>query len=263
MRNNLRAITLLVLALAVFSTNAHAQQDDALRTNEFCLIKREFIPPLWCDKVEAWLLCLREYPVLISTETRYIPVFPVYSECCFKNQRHRAVDVLERASNALDALLHEEHLEVLFPPVNGNFRGSSIWTVPADRRAEHPGLVFRIDEKDVDHFGSYVSHPPVSVERRTEYVARYVMEIFSVMRTLFLKLSDPSDSGVVENYPEVKILKRIWLDARQHVENELKVPADKSAERVRHRDIQEAIDMLSESQRLRLLGIALMIPVKR
>ena len=253
MRNKLIILMPLLLVLSVFLTTTYAQQVDALQAKEFRL-EQKTITLASGREVDDWFLCLNGYRVLISGQKRYIPVFPVYTESFFKSKRDRAVDVLERASNALDALLHGETLRVLPPPENGNFRGSSIWTEPADLDVEHPGLVFRIDENDQTRFGRLAQNP--------EHVAGYVKNIFDVMRTLFIIHTDPSKLPALMDYPEVKILKRIWLDARQHAEKIRNVPADRSAEEVNHKDIQEAIDMLSESQRLRLLGIALLVPAE-
>ena len=258
MKNKLLAATLLLVLLSLFSNTARAQLKDAVQTKEFRLEQKT--KTLTSGRVvDYWFLCLNEYRVLISGQKRYIPVFPVYTEACFKTKRDRAVDTLERAVNALDSLSHGEQLMVMPPPKNGNFSGSSIWSMPdnqakhPDDPCEHPALVFRIDENDQPYFGPRVQNP--------QQAAVYVRNIFDVMRTLFITHSDPSKLLAMD-YPEVKILKRIWLDARQHAEKIRNIAADRSAEEVNHEDIQEAIDMLSESQRLRLLGIALLVPPK-
>ena len=239
----------LVCGVTIFCNHVYAQHLDAFTSKEFRLQQRSFSHPSG-RQISLWMLCLNGYSVMISGQKRYIPVFPIYSPSCFDSSRERAIDVLERASNALDCMLHGETLEIFPAPTNGNFLGSAIWTMPKTD-IEHPGLVFRIDEADVSHFGFRANG--------TEDVARYVKNIFQVMRTLFIRHSNPSSSPTMI-YPDVKILKRIWLDARQHAEKIRGVSPEKSAEAVTQGDIQEAIDMLSESQRLRLLGIALVIP---
>lgn len=245
-------LMVVVGALLTFAPAGYAQQKDAILTNEFRL-EEEVVTHPSGRQVTVWMLCLNEYRVLVSGQREYIPVFPIYTECVFATQRDRAVDVLERASNALDCMLHGEALEVLPPPKNGSFQGSSIWVVPANLDVEHPGLVLRVDEKDRPRFGFRAAE--------SEWVAVYLKDIFEVMRALFLEHRNPSGSPAM-TYPYVKILKRIWLDAQQHAEKIRKVPAERSAESVTQEDIQEAIDMLSESQRLRLLGIALLIPAR-
>lgn len=144
-------------------------------------------------------------------------------------------------------------LQVSPAPKNGNFEGSSIWVVPADLNQEHPGLLFRIDKADLPHFGYRALN--------TEQVAVYIKDIFEVMRLLFVTRSNPSNSPAMI-YPDVKILKRIWLDAQQHAEKIRNVSPEDSYKHITQEDIQEAIDMLSESQRLRLRGIARLIPAK-
>ena len=240
----------ILLPITLLLNDLYAQHLDALTSKEFLLEKRTFSHPSG-RPLSVWLLCLNDYTVMISGQKRHIPIFPVYTESCFNTVRDRAVDVLERACNALDCMLHGEYLEIYSSPSNGNFYGSAIWSMPKNMEQEHPSLVFRIDDSDISHFGFRADN--------TEKVARYVKNIFEVMRTLFIKHSNPSNSPAMR-YPDVKILKRIWLDARQHAEKIRNVPPEKSAQSVTQSDIQEAIDMLSESQRLRLLGIALLIP---
>ncbi len=245
----MKKIIFMFIIFLMLISNIQAQQMDALSTKEFLLEKKSVTYPSGRE-FSIWTLCLNGYRVLVSGQKRYIPIFPIYSESCFKTSRDRSIDVLERASNALDSLLHGETLEVLPAPENGNFSGFSIWAVPHVQE-EHPGLVFRIDDADLHHFGFRAEN--------TRQVANYVKNIFEVMRTLFLRRSNPSNSPAMQ-YPDVKILKRIWLDARQHAEKIRNIPPEKSAYLVTFEDIQEAIDMLSESQKIRLLGIAFVIP---
>lgn len=242
----------ICLIVSCVSLIANAQHEDALQSREFHLEEMKITKP-GAREVIMWELCLNQYYVMISGQKEYIPVFAIYSESCFKTMRDRAIDALERASNSLDSLSHGETLQVFPAPKNGNFTGSSIWTVPMNMQVEHPGLVFRIENEDVAHFGFRA--------RDADDVANYVKDIYEVMWSLFVGHTNPSNSPAM-SYPYVKILKRIWLDARQHAEKIRDVPPEQSAQSVTQQDIQEAIDMLSESQRLRLLGIALLIPSK-
>ena len=252
MKKNLHFVLIILLIASSSCFVASAQEQDALQTKEFRLEEKKITTPAGTELI-TWQLCLNGYRVLISGQKQYIPIYPVYTECCFKTIRDRAIDALERASNALDSLLHGETLRVIPAPQNGNFQGSGIWTIPTDMDKEHSGLVFRIDNSDVSHFGFRAQD--------AEDVAVYVKDVFDIMRTLFLERTDPSDSPAMD-YPHAKILKRVWLDARQHAQMIRNISPDESAESVTQEDLQEAIDMLSESQRLRLLGIALLIPVK-
>ena len=248
MKGSHNLLTPIVIVLSICGALG-AQQQDALRTTEFRLEPWKGADPAGRE-LTAWQLCLNQYRVLVSGQKRYIPIYPTYTESCFKTIRDRAVDEHERAVNALDLLRSGESLAVLPAPTNGNFSGFGVWAAPVTQ-GDHPQLVFRADSDDVSRFGFRAQGP--------QDVATYVKDVFAVMITLFLEHGDPSSSPAM-TYPYVKILKRVWLDARQHAEKIRNVPAERSAEEVNEQDIQEAIDMLSESQRLRLLGIALLIP---
>lgn len=246
-------LVFLVVALLATATAYAGIEKDAMNSEEFVLIERNVLDPSGQTEVSSWELSLQGYYVMVSGEKKKIPVYPIYSESCFKTIKDRAVDVLERVCNALDCMLHGEQLKVVKAADNGNFNGHGVWCDPGTD-AEHSSLAFRVDEKDVSRFG-------INANKRSKVVANYAMEIFEVMRTFFLEKKNPTKLSAMD-YPYVKVLKRVWLDAQQHAEKIRDISPDISAQSITTTDIQEAIDMLSESQRQRLLGIAVIIPPK-
>lgn len=108
----------------------------------------------------------------------------------------------------------------------------------------HPLVAAEFDPIDSDRFPGADS---------PQSLARYYAELLKAYVTLFFQYQLPEDSWVMKGTDDGRILKRIYLDAKQHGENFGRAAPGRA-------DLEEAIKMLDEDQRRRLYLLPMTIP---
>jgi len=152
---------------------------------------------------------------------------------------NRAIKVWERLNTGLDILLKKGGYLIVEEDEKGN---PAIYVEAEWLKVPH--RIISIFPEDVEYFGGANSQ----IE-----MAEYLKDLLYTFLTFFYGYKLPEGSPIL-NTRDGKIIKRLYLDAMEHAKV---IRHSNSIERV---DIQEAINMLSESQRERLNLLSFIIP---
>ena len=169
---------------------------------------------------------------------RNILILVVNTPAEFDTVKDRTASVVEKVNTAFDIMRSGGSLEI--EQYDNNL---AIWSHKTD--LEHPIRVLTVTEEDtqkMDGVSSLASH------------AEYKRTLLRSYYSLFVGFQLPEKEPLVENTRTGRILKRIYLDAKQHAKE------IGGRDEINMEDVREAIYMLGPEQRLRLYRLPFSAP---